>query len=316
VQKVAMTATQTAVKNKTLIVIAGPTASGKTALAIELAKRLHSSIISADSRQCYQGMAIGSAQPTPEEQAAVKHYFVNQFPVTEIQTAASFERLALRWLEEIFAAQDTAIVCGGTGLYIRALCEGLDEMPEVDPAVAQEVDAGYKAHGLSWLQESLRKEDRGFAEGPEWQNPARLIRALSFKRSTGKSIMEFRSGQKKERPFRIIKYALELPREVLYARINERTQRMMEAGLLEEARALLPYRHLPPLQTVGYAELFEYFDGKCSLEQAVEKIAQHTRNYAKRQITWFKKDPDFRWVSPEALLAQAFGESRDGTANG
>lgn len=292
------------VNTPTLIVIAGPTASGKTALSIELAKRLQTSIISADSRQCYQGMAIGTAQPSAEELAVVKHYFINQFPATEVQTAASFEKLALGWLEEIFAERDTAIVCGGTGLYIRALCEGLDEMPEVDPSIISLTDAAYKEKGLEWLQESLRKEDPEFAaSSAEWENPARLLRALSFKRATGKSILDFRSGKKKERPFRIIKYALDLPREVLYARINERTKQMMEAGLLDEVRALLPYRHLPPLQTVGYAELFDYLDGKCSLEFAVEKIAQHTRNYAKRQITWFKKDPEMQWLRPEAFLS-------------
>lgn len=290
----------------TLIVIAGPTASGKTAVALELAKRLHTSIISADSRQCYQGMAIGSAQPSIEEQAAVKHYFINQFPVTEVQTAASFERLALGWLEEIFAQRNTAIVCGGTGLYIRALCEGLDPMPDVDAATIAEVEAAYKSNGLDWLQDALRREDPRFAaESTEWQNPARLLRALSFKRATGQSILDYRSGEKKPRPFRIIKYALDIPREELYARINTRTQLMMEAGLLEEARAMLPYRHLPPLQTVGYAELFDYFDGKCSLEHAVDKIAQHTRNYAKRQITWFKKDADMQWLSAKDLLDKA-----------
>jgi tRNA dimethylallyltransferase len=287
----------------TLIVIAGPTASGKTAVAIELAKRFRTSIISADSRQCYQGMAIGTAQPTAEEQAAVKHYFVNQFPVTQVQTAASFERLALGWLEEIFASGNIAIVCGGTGLYIHALCEGLDAMPEVDEAIAAGIETDYRAKGLEWLQETLRREDPEFAgASAEWQNPSRLKRALAFKRATGQSILEYRSGQKKERPFRIVKYALDLPRDILYARINERTLRMMKAGLPEEVRTMMPYRGLPPLQTVGYAELFDYLDGKCTLEQAADKIAQHTRNYAKRQITWFRKDPEMQWVSPETLL--------------
>jgi tRNA dimethylallyltransferase len=289
--------------NPTVIVVAGPTASGKTALAVELAKRLDTAIISADSRQCYQGMAIGSAQPTTEEQAAVKHYFINQFPVTQVQTAASFERLALEWLEEILAKRNIAVVCGGTGLYIRALCEGLDEMPEVDAIISAEVEATYKTSGLEWLQEALRTEDPPFAaKSTEWQNPARLLRALSFKRSSGQSILNYRSGQKKERPFRIIKYALDIPRPELYARINQRTHLMMEAGLLEEARAMIPYRHLPPLQTVGYSELFDYFDGQCSLEHAVEKIAQHTRNYAKRQITWLKKDREMQWVAPDEVF--------------
>ncbi len=293
---------QTAERNKTLIVIAGPTASGKTAAAIELALRLGTSIISADSRQCYQGMAIGTAQPSPEDLAAVKHYFVNEFSVTKPQTAAGFERLALGWLKEIFSQHDTAIACGGTGLYIRALCEGLDEMPEADAAILAGVETGYQHGGLDWLQETLRREDPLFAEGPEWHNPARLLRALSFKRATGKSILEFRSGERKERPFRILKYALDVPREELYERINARTQAMMSAGLLDEVRGMMPYRGLSPLQTVGYAELFDHLDGLIALDHAVNKIAQHTRNYAKRQLTWFRKDPEIRWIKTPAEI--------------
>lgn len=246
-------------------------------------------------------MAIGTAQPSAAELAAVKHYFINQFPVTEVQTAASFERLALGWLDEIFSQHDTAIVCGGTGLYIRALCEGLDEMPPVDPDIIAGIESAYKASGMAWLQEAVRQEDPLFAENPEWSNPARLLRALSFKRATGQSILTYRSGERKERPFRILKYALDVPREELYSRINERTKQMMHVGLLEEARAMLPFRALPPLQTVGYAELFEYLDGRCMLDYAVDKIAQHTRNYAKRQITWFKKDADMQWIAPQDL---------------
>ena len=244
-------------------------------------------------------MAIGTAQPSAEELAAVRHYFINEFPVTEPVNAADFERLALGWLEEIFATRDTAIVCGGTGLYIKALCEGLDEMPEMDPRIAAEVDAAFKADGLAWLQEALTKEDPAFAGSPEWSNPARLVRALAFKRSTGASILDFRSGAKKERPFRILKFSIDLPRETLYARINQRVDAMMAAGLLEEARALLPYRQFKALQTVGYAELFDYLDGCCSLEEAVDKIKQHTRNYAKRQITWLRREQDVTWL-PEA----------------
>ena len=294
--------------SKTLLVITGPTASGKTGLAIELAQRLGTSIISADSRQCYQGMAIGTAQPHPEELAAVKHYFINQFPVVEAVSAADFERLALGWLAEIFTTADTAIVCGGTGLYIRALCEGLDEMPQVDAGIISEIDAAYKANGIGWLQDALREEDPAFADNPEWSNPARLLRALGFVRSTGKSILDYRSGGKKKRPFRIIKVALDMPREELYARINTRVETMMAAGLLEEVRALLPFRHLKPLQTVGYTELFEYLDGLRTLDEAVDKIRQHTRNYAKRQLTWLRREKDVQWITltemekPEQIL--------------
>lgn len=285
-------------ESPTLIVIAGPTASGKTALALQLAQQLGTAIVSADARQCYRGMAIGSAQPSPAEQAAVKHYFVNQFTVTELQSAASFEQLALDALQEIFSTRHIAIACGGSGLYLRALCEGLDEMPAVDAAIAAEVEGNYRTQGIAWLQDALRREDPAFGDGEALKNPARMLRALSFVRSAGSSILSFRSGQKKQRPFRILKYGLDLPREELYARINTRTQMMMEAGLLDEARALLPFHQLPPLQTVGYTELFDYLGDKYSLETAVEKIAQHTRNYAKRQLTWFRRDADITWLKP------------------
>ena len=246
-------------KEQTLLVITGPTATGKTALAIQLAQHFKTAIISADSRQCYRGMAIGTAQPTPEELALVKHYFVDEFPVTQPVTAAGFERLALEYLTEIFRDSPIAIVCGGTGLYIRALCDGLDEMPEVDAGINAAVVAGYNEHGVAWLQRCLQKEDPGFATNPEWNNPARLMRALSFVRSTGRSILFFRSGVKKERPFRIVKLALELDRPELYRRIDERVDRMMDADLLQEVQALLPFRNCKALHTVGYAELIDYF---------------------------------------------------------
>lgn len=284
-----------------VVVIAGPTASGKTALSMDLARLLDTSIISADARQCYRGMAIGSAQPSLAEQQERKHYFVNEFSVSDLQSAATFERYALAALNEIFTKNNCAIVCGGSGLYLRALCQGLDEMPAVDAAIAQEVNEGYRLYGLAWLQEHIRCEDPQFRDAEVLKNPARVLRALSFVRSTGKSIIQFQSGQKKQRPFRIVSFAIELPREELYRRINSRTTQMMEAGLLEEAEQMLPYRHLPPLQTVGYAELFEYFDGLCSLDEAIEKIAQHTRNYAKRQLTWFRREEGITWLAPGTL---------------
>jgi len=284
-------------KNKTLIVITGPTASGKTGLAVRLAQAVNTSIISADSRQCYQGMAIGTAQPSASELAQVPHYFVNEFPVTQAQNAADFERLGTIALQEIFEKSDTAILCGGTGLYIKALLEGLDEMPAVDPGIVSAVEREYKLNGLTWLQETLRREDPCTANIKEWENPARLIRALSFLRSIGESISQYRSGQKKERPFHVIKLALEVPRELLYQRINERVGIMLEAGLEAEVRSLIPYRVLSPLQTVGYSELFDYFDGHLSLDEAIDKIRQHTRNYAKRQLTWLRRDHDITWIS-------------------
>ena len=276
-------------------IIAGPTAVGKTAVAIVLAQRLGTSVISADSRQCYKEMTIGTAKPSLQELQAVKHYFIDEFPVTEVLSAADFETMALGYLDEIFTTHNTAVVCGGTGLYIKALCEGLDEMPVTDEAIVKETEEQHRSYGMEWLQQAVQREDPEFYNTGEIQNPARLLRALSFVRSAGKSIIHYRTGNKKQRPFRIIKAGLELPREALYDRINRRVDIMMEQGLLDEAKRLYPHRMLKNLQTVGYAELFEYMDGKWTLTEAVEKIKQHTRNYAKRQLTWFKKDKDITW---------------------
>ncbi len=285
--------------SKTVYIIAGPTAVGKTGLAIQLAKRLDTSIISADSRQCYEEMSIGTAKPTPGELSEVKHYFIGGYPVSEALTAANYETIALDYLNKIFEHRNTAVVVGGTGLYIKALTEGLDNMPEVNPEIAAQVNEDYTIQGLSWLQQTVRNEDPEFYAHGEVKNPARLLRALIFKRSTGASIIHFRTGEKKERPFEVVKIALELPREVLYDRINRRVDIMMEEGQLEEAKALYPQRHLKNLQTVGYTELFDYLDGKMTLEEAVDKIKQNTRNYAKRQLTWFRKDKDFHWFSTD-----------------
>ncbi|RYZ56451.1 MAG: tRNA (adenosine(37)-N6)-dimethylallyltransferase MiaA, partial [Sphingobacteriales bacterium] len=216
--------------SKTLLVIAGPTAVGKTAVAISLAKKLGTSIISADSRQCYRELTIGTAKPGQEELKAVHHYFIDAFPASEAVTAADFERLALGYLEEIFSKSDIAIACGGTGLYLKALTEGLDDMPPVDPAIVSELDAQFGEAGLLWLQEQVRTEDPLFFEQAETGNPARLLRALAFVRSTGKSITTYRTGTRKDRDFRIIKIALELPRDLLYKRINRRVDDMMKAG--------------------------------------------------------------------------------------
>lgn len=270
---------------------------GKTAISIELAKRLNTSIVSADSRQCYREMSIGTAKPSKEELAAVKHYFIDGFSVTESLSAADYERLALGYLNEIFTISNTAVVCGGTGLYIKALTDGIDEMPAMNEEIVEEVNAGYKEHGIEWLQETLMNEDPWFYQSAEKDNPVRLIRALAFRRSTGESILSYRTGKKKQHGFNIIKVGLELPREVLYDRIDSRVDMMMQQGLLEEVKALYPHRHLKNLQTVGYTEIFDYLDKKCSLADAVDKIKQHSRNYAKRQMTWFKKDKEMYWLT-------------------
>ncbi|MCW3121757.1 MAG: tRNA delta(2)-isopentenylpyrophosphate transferase [Flavipsychrobacter sp.] len=244
-------------------------------------------------------MTIGTAKPTAEELQAVKHYFIDEFPVTTQLTAADYESLALKYLSEIFAGHDAAVVCGGTGLYIKALCEGLDDMPETNKEITAKIEQDYQLHGLQWLQQAVQEGDPAFYATGEIQNPVRLIRALSFVRSAGSSITQYRTQTKKQRPFNIVKVGLELPRAQLYDRINKRVDIMMAEGLLDEVKQLLPYKALKNLQTVGYTELFDHLEGKCTLPEAVDKIKQHTRNYAKRQMTWFKKDTGINWMAAD-----------------
>ena len=285
--------------DKCCVVIAGPTAVAKTALAVTLAQQLGTSIISADSRQCFKELGIGVAKPNAEELAAVHHYFINTHHITETVNAASFEQEALAAAEAIFAEQDIAVMVGGTGLYIKAFCEGMDAIPAIPEAVRGEIINNYEANGLRWLQAQVATADPAwFAQG-ETQNPQRLMRALEVVRSTGQSILQFQQGHKQQRSFRIIKVGLELPRPVLYERINQRVLQMMEAGLEAEVRGLYDQRHLNALQTVGYRELFDYIEGKYSLAEAVAKLQQNTRHYAKRQMTWFKKDESYIWLPPD-----------------
>jgi tRNA dimethylallyltransferase len=283
--------------SKTVIIVAGATASGKTALAIALAQFFNTAVLSADSRQCYREMTIGTAKPTPEEQATVPHYFIDSHSIHDEVNAAVYEQYGLQVLEQIFAKHDVAVVCGGTGLYIKALLEGIDEMPDVDAAIKAEIEMQYHLHGKQWLQEQLLQADPLFAAKGEMENPARMLRALSFVRSTGQSLLNFHGGTPKPRPFKVIKLAIDMDRELLYSRINRRVELMMEAGQLAEAETLFPERHLKPLQTVGYSELFEYLEGQCTLDFAIDKMKQHTRNYAKRQLTWFRKDKEYSWVN-------------------
>lgn len=284
----------------TIIIIAGPTAVGKTAFAIELARHFQTDIISADSRQCYREMKIGVARPSEQELAAVKHYFIASHSVTEDLNAGSFEKYALTAADEIFKKNPVAVMVGGTGLYIKAFCEGIDPMPEVPEAVRQDVIKGYEQKGLIWLQKELQTKDPAFWEVAEKQNPQRLMRALEVFNATSQSIIVFRTAKKAERPFRVVKIGLDLPKEILHERIHQRVDQMMEQGLLNEVKSLLPYRLHNALQTVGYRELFDHLDGRCSLEEAVTNIKTNTRHYAKRQLTWFRKDGAFEWLSPAA----------------
>ncbi len=281
---------------KHVVIVAGPTAVGKTALAIALAEKFHTSIISADSRQCYGELDIGVARPSVEELDRVKHYFIASHSIHDELSAGSFEQYALQAAEEIFHQHYTAVMVGGTGLYIKTFCEGMDTMPTIDPAVRNLVTSSYKEKGLLWLQTEVQVKDPVFWQTAEQQNPQRLMRALEVVYGTGQSITAYRNKHKIQRPFRITKIGLELPRELLYDRINKRVDMMMEAGLLDEARAVYPFRNLNALQTVGYKELFDHFDGHCTLPEAVKQIKQNTRHYAKRQMTWFKKDAAIKWV--------------------
>jgi len=283
---------------KTVILITGPTASGKTAVAIELARVYQTEIISADSRQCFQEMAIGVARPSTAELNAVPHHFIASHSIQEEVTAATFEKYALDKTVTIFQEKDVVIVAGGTGLYIRAFCEGMDHIPEIDPAIRQQVISEYEEKGLSWLQSSLQEKDPAFYSSGEIQNPQRSMRALEVVLSTGKSILTFQTGKKTKREFNVIKIGLDLPKEILHQQIHRRVDQMITTGLEQEVKSLLSFRDRNALQTVGYTEMFDYLDGKLSLEQAVEAIKTHTRQYAKRQLTWFRRDKDINWFSP------------------
>ncbi|GAB1448517.1 MAG: tRNA (adenosine(37)-N6)-dimethylallyltransferase MiaA [Bacteroidia bacterium] len=289
-------------KQKLLICLVGPTASGKTALSIELARHLKTEIISCDSRQFYKEMKIGTAKPDLEEMQGIKHHFIDFLNPADYFSAGDFERAALKVLDELFLEKDFVIVCGGSGLYLNALLFGLDEMPAADLNYRTELELLFKEKGLEGLQELFRlKNPIGF-ENTDMRNPQRLMRALEMQ-ALG---IERKERIPAKRNFEILVVGIDRPREELYARINERVNHMIQSGLVEEARKLYPFRNLNSLQTVGYNELFSYFDGEWNLNEAIDKIKQHTRNYAKRQMTWFRKINGIRWIggdSIEELLA-------------
>jgi tRNA dimethylallyltransferase len=288
-------------KSKTAIIILGPTAVGKTAAAIQLAQQLQTKIISADSRQCFKELSIGVAKPTSKELQLMHHYFINSHSIQETVNAALFERLALHYAGEIFEQNDKLVMVGGTGLYIKAFCEGLDEIPAIDKYIRQQIQKQFAQHGLSWLQEEIKKHDLEFYRAGEILNPQRIMRALEVKLSTGRSILSFHSSEKKQREFDIIKVGLQLSKEELHRNINARTEQMMENGLLYEVEQLQNFKELNALKTVGYTELFDHLDSKISLDEAVDLIKKNTRHYAKRQMTWFKKDDSIRWISANDL---------------
>jgi tRNA dimethylallyltransferase len=281
---------------KTCIIITGPTAIGKTSYAIELAEQYNTRIISADSRQCFRELNIGVAKPSPEQLKSIRHYFINSHSIHDEVNAKVFEQYALDAIHKIFETKDVAIMAGGTGLYIKAFCGGLDEVPDVNEAIRDEINGEYKTRGLEWLRNEIKEHDPLYFSSGEIRNPQRMLRALEVKLSTGQSILNFHSGKKVDRGFEIKKINLEIPRSELYKRINQRVDDMMQEGLLKEAEALFPYRHLNALQTVGYKELFDFMEEKplpggrqYYLSITIEEIKKNTRHFAKRQITWFKK---------------------------
>lgn len=286
-------------KRKYLIIIGGPTAVGKTAFAIRTALHFQTEILSADSRQFFRGMNIGTAKPSPEELAAVPHHFIDCLSIRDSYSVGDFERDALQCLSELYTTRHIVVMSGGSGLYVKAVCEGLDVFPPVPPQIAGAVIQLYAAQGLPALQEELRLRDPDYYAVVDLQNPARLIRALSVCRAAGQPFSSFRSRKTVERDFTPVYIQLDRPRAELYSRIEERVDHMMRLGLEEEARLLYPHRHLQALQTVGYQEMFDYFEGKTSLETAVALIKQHTRNYAKRQLTWMRRDGFWNVFHPE-----------------
>lgn len=281
---------------KVLKVLEGPTAVGKTALAIQWALEHGTEILSADSRQFYRELDIGVARPSPEELALVPHHFIACMSIREYYSVSLYEQEALGLLQALFQKHDVVILAGGSGLYVNALCHGIDDLPDPDPELRENLKKRLAEEGIESLQEELRRRDPVFYGQIDLQNPARLRRALEVCITTGKPYSALRTAPRKERPFRIERYALNRPKERLYERINLRVDQMMEHGLLEEARALHPYAAFNALQTVGYRELFDFFDGKISLDQAVTDIKTHTRRYAKRQLTWLRKQEEVEWI--------------------
>lgn len=276
----------------------GPTAVGKTAVAISLAKFFHTEIISADSRQIYKELTIGTAKPSASELQEVRHHFINTHSIQDEYDAAQFGRDALALIHDLFEKYDTLILCGGSGLYIKAVCEGFDDIPEIPDGIREELTAQFEQFGIEWLQQKMKLLDPEHFKEIDQKNPHRMIRALEVKMATGLSIAAFRKKNKLHHPFAIIKIGLELPREDLYKRIDLRMDKMIEDGLFEEATMLYPQRQQQALQTVGYQEIFDFIDGCYDREEAIRLLKRNSRRYAKRQLTWFNRDVDLQWFSP------------------
>lgn len=288
-------------KKPLLIVIVGPTAVGKTSLSIRLAQKYQAEIISADSRQFYKEMEIGTAKPSNIELAAAPHHLVNNLSIAENYSVGQFEKDALMILEKIFMQQPLAIMVGGSGLYVDAVCKGLDEFPEISPEYREDLNRQFEKEGLRFLQQMLEAKDPEYYNLVDKQNPQRLIRALEVILATGKTFTSFRKRKKVQRPFEILKIGLEMDREVIYERINLRMDQMIAQGLFEEAEKLYPRKELNALQTVGYQEIFGHLNGEYDREEAIRLLKRNSRRYAKRQMTWFKRDDNTYWFHPSSL---------------
>ncbi|MBO7554164.1 MAG: tRNA (adenosine(37)-N6)-dimethylallyltransferase MiaA [Bacteroidaceae bacterium] len=284
---------------QTLIVLIGPTGVGKTDLSLELAERFHTDIVSADSRQIYANLPIGTAAPTPEQLERVKHYFIGTLQLTDYYSAAQYEEDALKVLDVLFQKHETVILTGGSMMYVDAICKGIDLIPTIEQETREMMQQKYHEQGLESLCQELKLLDPEYYQIVDRKNPKRIIHALEICYQTGQTYTSFRTHPKKERPFRMIKIGLTRPREELYNRINLRVDSMIENGLVEEALSVYPQRELNSLNTVAYKELFHYLDGVWTLEYAVEKIKVNTRTYARKQLTWFKHDSEIRWFHPD-----------------
>lgn len=299
--------------SKRLLVVVGPTGSGKTDLSIRLARHYAAPVLSTDSRQVYRGMPIGTAQPSGDQLQAAEHHFIASHDIKDNLSCGEYEVQALERLGKLFADHDYVVAVGGSGLYVRALCEGMDDLPQADESLRAELGRRLEAEGVGALAEQLRELDPVYYEVVDRSNPARVVRALEVCLQTGRPYSEQRTGERRSRPFGIVKIGVDLPRAELYDRINRRVDRMLADGLEAEARAMYPYRELNALQTVGYREFFDYFDGRTSYDEAVELIKRNSRRYAKRQLTWFRRDPEIRWFRPDdddAILEYIASETR------
>lgn len=291
--------TDTTMSTKRLIVIVGPTGSGKTDLSITVAEHFAAPIISTDSRQFYRGIPIGTAQPDAEQLQRVEHHFIASRELTDNFNCGAYETEALQCLEHLFQKHDVVVAVGGSGLYVKALCEGMDNMPEVTPELRESLTQRLSNEGLEALCKELKERDPEFYEQVDLKNQARVLRALEVCIASGKPYSSFRTGEKRKRDFDIVKIGVDMPREVLYERIDRRVDIMIEQGLEQEVRSVSHLRHLNSLQTVGYREMFDYFDGVTTREEAIELIKRNSRRYAKRQLTWFRRDEEIAWFNPK-----------------